>query len=129
MVGILGFHSESFKDITDGLSHTIMAGESVTSSDYPYRTLWAYSFEHYSLGAATPQPRTLVGDYDACCAIGGDGSDLPCRRGWGSQHPGGLNFLACDGSTTFLSTSIDMGVFCDLATIAGGEQAALPSGP
>jgi prepilin-type processing-associated H-X9-DG protein len=91
--------------------------------------LWAYSFEHYSLSAATPQSRILMGDYDGCCAVGGDGSDFPCRRGWGSPHPGGLNFILCDGSASFLSTSIDMNLFADLATIAGGEMGDLPSSP
>jgi prepilin-type processing-associated H-X9-DG protein len=129
VAGILGFHAERLTDITDGLSHTLMVGESTTISDFPYRTLWAYSFEHYSLGAAVSQSRTLMGDYDGCCAVGGDGLDMPCRRGWGSQHPGGLNFLACDGSAAFIGASIDMGLFCELATIAGGEQAALPWGP
>ena len=129
VVGILGFRPERFADITDGLSHTLMVGESTTRTDFPYRTLWAYSFEHYSLGAATAQSRILMGDYDACCAAGGNGGAFPCRRGWGSQHPGGLNFILCDGSGTFISTAIDMNLFCDLATIAGGEPAALPSGP
>ena len=35
MVGILGFHPERFTDITDGLSHTLMVGESTTRTDLP----------------------------------------------------------------------------------------------
>ena len=65
VVGILGFRPERFTDISDGLSHTLMIGESTTRTDLPFRTLWAYSFEHYSLSAATPQSRILIGDYDA----------------------------------------------------------------
>ena len=129
VVGILGFRPERFTDITDGLSHTLMVGESTTRTDPSFRTLWAYSFEHYSLSAATPQSRILMGDYDACTAQGGSGIDFPCRRGWGSPHSGGLNFILCDGSGTFLSTSIDMNLFADLATIAGGETSNLPSSP
>ena len=126
VAGILGFHPERFEGITDGLSHTLMVGESVTQTDLSFRTLWAYSFEHYSLSAATPQSRVLMDDYDACCAVGGAGNSFPCRRGWGSPHPGGLNFILCDGSGTFLSTTIDMNLFAELATIAGGEAVAVP---
>ena len=126
VVGILGFVPERFESITDGLSHTLMVGEATTRTDFGYKTLWAYSFEHYSLSAATPQSRILMGDYDACCAVGGTGSDFPCRRGWGSPHPGGLNFILCDGCGAFVSTSIDMNLFAELATIAGGETAAVP---
>ena len=129
VVGILGFRPERFTDITDGLSHTLMVGESITRTDFPYRTLWAYSFEHYSLAAATPQSRILMGDYDGCVAAGGNGGSFPCRRGWGSPHGGGLNFVLCDGSVTFLNTTIDMNLFAALATIAGGEQSEVPSGP
>ena len=122
-----GFVPKRFADITDGLSHTLMVGESTTRTDPAYRTLWAYSFEHYSLSAATPQARILLGDYDACTALGGSGLDFPCRRGWGSPHPGGLNFILCDGSGIFIRTTIDMNLFADLATIAGGEPSNLPT--
>jgi prepilin-type N-terminal cleavage/methylation domain-containing protein len=129
VVGILGFRPERFADISDGLSHTLMVGESTTRTNFPFRTLWAYSFEHYTLSAATPQSRILMGDYDACAATQGDGYSFPCRRGWGSPHAGGLNFILCDGSGTFLSSAIDMNLFADLATIAGGEQSELPTKP
>jgi hypothetical protein len=126
VVGIPGFVPEKFARITDGLSHTLMVGESMTQTDLSFRTLWACSFEHYSLSAATPQSRTLVNDYDGCCAAGGVGSSFPCRRGWGSPHPNGLNFILCDGSGTFVITSIDMELFAEVATIAGSEPADIP---
>ena len=49
---------------------------------------------------------------------------MPCRRGWGSLHLGGVNFLKCDGSVHFFSTSVDMPTLASLATIAGGEAVA-----
>ena len=113
-------------NIRDGTSNTLLAGESTTSTNLGYRTLWAYSFAFYSLSAATPQRRTMLGDYDQCVRIGGKGHSDPCKRGWGSFHPGGMNFLACDGSTHFLRTTIDMELFAGLATIDGGEVALLP---
>ena len=70
--------------------------------------------------------RTLWGDYDRCVAAGGEGSDYPCQRGWGSFHPGGLHFALCDGSVQFINSTIDMELFAGLATIAGGESVSVP---
>jgi prepilin-type N-terminal cleavage/methylation domain-containing protein/prepilin-type processing-associated H-X9-DG protein len=126
-VGAKGFHAETFASIRDGLSNTIIAGESTTTTNRGWRTFWAYSYAHFSLSAATPQARTLWGDYDAAVAAGGPGRDKPCKRAWGSYHPNGLNFLMCDGSVHFLATSIDMDLFTYLATIDGGEVSLLPN--
>jgi prepilin-type N-terminal cleavage/methylation domain-containing protein/prepilin-type processing-associated H-X9-DG protein len=121
-VGVLGFTTEKIKNIRDGTSNTIMAGESSTRTSPEYRTLWAYSYTFYSLSSATPQARTLLGDYDKCRKEGGTGNSLPCRRGWGSNHRGGLNFLFCDGSVSFLDISIDMDLFATKSTIDGKES-------
>ncbi|HTQ40066.1 MAG TPA: DUF1559 domain-containing protein [Pirellulales bacterium] len=125
-IGIFGFKAESFKTITDGISNTLMAGESTTRTDFSFRTFWAYSYAHFALSSATPQSRTWMGDYDGCVAQGGQGSSLPCRRGWGSNHGNGMNFVMCDGSTHFFADTIDSEIFAELATIEGGEPAQLP---
>ena len=54
-----------------------------------------------------------------------------CRPSWAggphwttnfrSFHPGGANFVFCDGSVHFLSETIDMAVYRGLSTIQGGE--------
>jgi prepilin-type processing-associated H-X9-DG protein len=125
-VGILGFTAEKIKNIRDGTSHTILAGESTTRTCPEYRTLWAYSFTFYSLSSATPQARTLYGDYQKSVNEGGKGNSLPCRRGWGSNHLGGINFLFCDGAVHFLEISIDMDLFAGLGTIDGKEMVQVP---
>ena len=40
---------------------------------------------------------------------------------FGSQHAGGAQFTFCDGHVTFLTDTIDMGVYRALSTRAGGE--------
>jgi type II secretory pathway pseudopilin PulG len=120
-IGLPGFGQESFRTIVDGLSNTLVIGESTTSTSLARRTLWAYSHSYFSLSAVTPQSRVLLGDYDACAREGGYGSSKPCRRGWGSFHPGIVNFVACDGSVRAISTGIDMNVLAAMATIEGGE--------
>ncbi len=85
MVGLLGFSRESLKNIEDGTSHTLMAGESASHTKLEYRTLWAYSHSFFSLSATIPQARTLWGDYDRCRDAGGVGYGTACTRGWGRQ--------------------------------------------
>jgi len=126
VVGVWGFNTERIADIRDGTSSTLMVGESTTRTSRARRTFWAYSFAYYTMSAATPQSRTLLGDYESCVNAGGAGGDIPCKRGWGGLHPGGLNFVLCDGSVVFLSDSMDLGLFGDLATIDGGEVASVP---
>jgi len=126
VVGILGFSAESMRTIIDGTAHTLMVGEAVTRTNPEYGTFWAYSHSFYSLSAATPQERVLWGDYEACAKRGGQGFSSPCRRGWGSPHRGGIQFLACDGSVHFIATTIDPELFAQLATIAGRELAMIP---
>lgn len=123
-VGIRGLTVERMRDVQDGLSRTILLGESTTITNRTFRTFWAYSYGYYSLSAATPQRRTLLGDYDACRATGGTGNALPCQRGWGSMHPAGLHFLRCDGSAQFTDEDIDLNLFVALSTIDGGEVIA-----
>lgn len=126
MVGTLGFREERIADIRDGTSNTLMVGESTTTTNLPLRTLWAYSYAFYSLSATTPQARTLYGNYDRCRAESGVGLSLPCRRGWGSQHPSGCNFLLCDGSVRPIRRDVDVNLFARLGSIAGSEPALMP---
>jgi hypothetical protein len=125
-IGIYGYRTERWKDIKDGTSKTLMAGESTSLNNPQYRTLWAYSYAYYSLSAATTQSRARSGDFAQCAAVVALGGDLPCLRGWGSNHGDGQNFVACDGSVRFLAGDLDPELFCELSTIDGGEVVAMP---
>ncbi|MEZ6069085.1 MAG: DUF1559 domain-containing protein [Pirellulales bacterium] len=122
-VGVQQFTSEGFHHVRDGLSNTLLVGESTTRSSPSMRTFWAYSYAHYSLSSVSTQRRTLMGDYDACVASGGYGGSLPCRRGWGSLHAGVINFVFCDASVHPINVDVDMEVLAAMATIDGGEAA------
>ena len=125
-VGVLDLATESYHHIGDGTSNTLLVGESTTSTRPSMRTFWAYAYAHYSLSAVTPQPRVLIGDYDACVTAGGRGASMPCRRGWGGLHPAGIYYLICDGSVHLISRDVDMQLLATLATIDGAEGAQLP---
>jgi prepilin-type N-terminal cleavage/methylation domain-containing protein len=116
------YRSETFDNIKDGLSNTLMVGESTTATGAGYRAFWAYSYSFYSMSGATAQSRTLWGDYDRCVAASGPGYAIPCKHGWGSFHGDIINFVFCDGSVHPINTNIDMTLFTSLATIDGGEN-------
>jgi prepilin-type N-terminal cleavage/methylation domain-containing protein len=127
--------------ITDGTSNTIVVGEYSTLNTPRRRTFWGYTYTSYNQSTITVgQPRHLLGDYAKCFAIGGVGGDNPCKRGFGSQHTGIIQWAFADGSVRPISTSVDigiqpssdatpptvMGVLPALATINGGEIPQLP---
>jgi prepilin-type processing-associated H-X9-DG protein/prepilin-type N-terminal cleavage/methylation domain-containing protein len=115
-----GLINETFATVLDGTSNTLAVGERATRTRPRRGTFWADAFNLYSLSAAYNQSYIFLNDYDACTAI--PGVDVArCKYGWGSFHPGGINFVFCDGHVTTISLSIDMNVFQALATIANGE--------
>lgn len=115
-------------DITDGTSNTLMVGEQNAERTTRRGTFWAYSYTSFNKSDAYPFAATLQG-FDACnnvaAQIPTDGNNA-CKRGWGSYHAGGLQFVMADGSVQFISQTIDIFLFCNLATIAGKETAGVP---
>jgi hypothetical protein len=111
--------------IIDGTSNTLFIGESMTNPTSPAAerraTFWAYSYTSYNKSCVVPQTRTLLTDYDRCVQVGGPAGDNPCKRAWGSFHPGGILFAYGDASIRPVSFSIDMEIFASLSTHAGGE--------
>jgi prepilin-type N-terminal cleavage/methylation domain-containing protein/prepilin-type processing-associated H-X9-DG protein len=118
--GASGMRPERIANITDGLSNTIFAGERHTRTHFTRGPFWADTFNLYTLGAAYPGVSNiyLLPDYDPCASQ--VNPDF-CKFGWGSLHPGGLNWLFGDGSVRNLTIDIDMTIFVALSTIAGGE--------
>ncbi|HLJ96842.1 MAG TPA: DUF1559 domain-containing protein [Gemmataceae bacterium] len=128
-------------DIKDGTSNTLAIGESRqkhTSSSYgPY---WG-SGTHTAVHGYTPWcdqakgqcPNPPTREYPArgfninypygraLLDLSDYRADLQYAWGFGSWHPGGANFLFCDGSVKFLTDSIDYLIFQGLTTIANGE--------
>ncbi|MBW3598604.1 MAG: DUF1559 domain-containing protein [Planctomycetes bacterium] len=131
--------TETFASILDGTSNTLIVGEYQMLSRNRRRTFWAYTYTSYNQSSVTVgQPRTLISDYDRCVSIPGRGGSNPCKRGWGSMHPGALQFCLADASVRAIAETVDMGVGRNnssvrsmgvlpaLATIQGGEAVELP---
>ena len=113
---------ESTTTILDGVSNTLFVGEYYTVTRPTRTTFWAYTYGSYSQSSVVVDSnRSLLADYDKCEAAGGIGGNNTCKRGWGSLHNNGLNFLMGDGAVRFISKNIAMVVLGEAATIAGGE--------
>jgi prepilin-type N-terminal cleavage/methylation domain-containing protein/prepilin-type processing-associated H-X9-DG protein len=126
---------ERFISIRDGLSNTIMVGE-FTLDDPNTRdgsgenrgTFWAYTYASYNQSSFSTLPGTITTDFNTCYDTYRNQrwTDQACKRGWGSNHTNGLNFLMCDGSVRWVSYSVDVHIMAAMATIAGDEVAEFP---
>jgi prepilin-type processing-associated H-X9-DG protein len=110
--------SARFKQVTDGLSHTIMVGECVgawcitqnwgcesfATTAHPIN----WQNEKYLLESQIQWPTQANPDWDDSI-------------GFRSLHPGGANFCLGDGSVKFLTDDLDPYTYMALASIRGGE--------
>jgi len=103
--------------ITDGTSNTFMIGE-----DVPEMNKWCdWPYANGAVGtcAIGPNARKLDGTpYNPW--------NWRVVYGFRSRHPGGLQFACADGSTHFVSDTIDLELYRALATIQGGEPVSVP---
>lgn len=127
--GIFDYRTGQFTrlgDITDGTTNTILVGETL-SAERADDTFWVAN----GSVAGTAIPMNLETDRAPCTDQFGTaprfGSlDIGCRfsyaaAGFKSEHPGGVNFLFCDGSVRFLKRSIARATYSSLGSKAGGE--------
>ena len=120
------FQPVKLRQVVDGTSKTLLVGEYQTISRQPRRTFWAYGYTSYNQSSTFFESRTLIADYDQCQRIGGGGVHT-CKRGWGSLHLGGVQFVYCDGSVNNVSVNVDVHLFVAAATIRNTETGSLSS--
>jgi prepilin-type N-terminal cleavage/methylation domain-containing protein/prepilin-type processing-associated H-X9-DG protein len=119
----------AFREITDGLSNTMLAAEVIQGQNDDNRgfTWWGWSagFETYSLPNAT-DPDYMQGSSD--CVP--EAPNPPClthsranlfKAAARSHHPGGVNVVMIDGSVHFVTDSIELGVWRTASSIDGEE--------
>lgn len=105
-----------FADVRDGLSKTIMLGETL-----PRQCVFISAFSvNFNVSPTTIPINTFESDELS------PGTNWGRTSGFKSQHPGGATFCLGDGSVHFVSGEIDYKLYNELGTRAGAEQASLP---
>lgn len=140
--------SSRFKEITDGLSHTLLVGEIISTAEgpmpasaNPYDDWWGPLSETSTCeggqifnGWFTPNysgsddvvrkcpPLSGLNGIPLCLLIG-DFAEVPLQSfAARSHHAGGVHASLCDGSVRFFSDEIDLATWRALSTSKGGEQ-------
>lgn len=107
-------------NITDGTSLTFAIGEAVPS--WCQHTWWWWFNGatatcgiplNYRIGYGDGQLKAWTGDWNR-------------NYSFFSRHPGGGQFALCDASTHFVTDSIDITLYRQLATINGSESVQVP---
>ncbi len=112
------------KDISDGTSKTIALGEIVPKCSWHARDGWMHI---NSLWFATSCPinhPTCEDEpgYDPGCSPGNGNWEWACDMGFMSRHPGGAQFVFCDGSVHFVPENIDYRNYQRLGDRRDGES-------
>jgi prepilin-type N-terminal cleavage/methylation domain-containing protein len=116
-VGVFGRYplGYRFAEITDGLSNTLMLGETLPSQCV---YICAYCINFPVSSTSIP-----LNTFETCDRRGG----IHYRAcGFKSRHAGGAFFALCDGSVRFLSETIDYQLYNELGTRAGREVVTVP---
>lgn len=117
--GMFPRHSAKFPEVTDGLSNTFLLGEISWHGNGLYRQ-WSRSGLEDTRGRLYWSSKTIVHPLGSQFAL------LPNQVAFGSNHPGGANFVMGDGCVRFVADSIDFGVYLAAASRDGKEATGDP---
>jgi len=105
------------RDVTDGLSNTIFAGEVVETHTSESSNIWSRAVRMMDCQRSTHNPlNTRPGEPEYWSGYG-----FNVNAAFASKHPGGANFVFGDGHVTFLGENIDLLTYRALSTRDGGE--------
>jgi len=110
--------SVSFREVVDGLSNTVMVGETLPDH-YVWNGAFVPNFPVSSMSIPINTMETDDGKHGGHTLI-----LWAITSGFKSEHPGGANFVMGDASVHFVSEGIDHRTYANLGTRAGADLAA-----
>ncbi|ODA30756.1 DUF1559 domain-containing protein [Planctopirus hydrillae] len=129
--------TNNFRDITDGLSNTVLIGETrpqtenLSSPTEPVDgTATGQRYDHWIMGGDgmdTGGTRTDASEFFGSLGVGINlwdsvtATDVQKEVSFGSTHEGGCHLLMGDGSVRFISENIDSTIRTAIGTRASGE--------
>ncbi len=124
--GMFGRSNKAIKfgGVTDGLSNTIMVGETMPGH-CDFLGLFALNFPVTGTNIPINTMESNVAGAAGARIFRAAGSNWARVCGFKSMHTGGAQFAMGDGSVHFISLTIDYRIYNHLGTRAGGEQAQL----
>jgi prepilin-type N-terminal cleavage/methylation domain-containing protein/prepilin-type processing-associated H-X9-DG protein len=112
----------NFAQVKDGLSTTVMGGESPQlHTSTAYGPFWGAGVHTSTVGHALRTVDSGYTSYLPNAPYPGNAQKLSYAWVFGSHHPGGLNMLFGDGSVKFLKDSINPSTWFAIHTINGRE--------
>jgi prepilin-type processing-associated H-X9-DG protein/prepilin-type N-terminal cleavage/methylation domain-containing protein len=111
----------AISDIKDGTSNTLMA----TEVEFDQDTDTLRTNATYCPGRKCFIGLPWAGQNSVTTAYGINGDTHFLNPGPQSRHPGGANFVFCDGHVAFISQNINQATLAALTTRAGGETLGL----
>lgn len=119
---------KGFRDITDGLSNTMLVAEGLQGVGNDLRGLVWYSYDAAFTTYKGPNSNTPDAMNAGC--VDNPEKNLPCTTATTSnpdnisarsRHPGGVQVTLGDGSARFISENIDLDTWRALSTTQGSE--------
>ncbi len=112
--GILWERSSRMADVLDGLSNTFLIGE-ISWTGMPYRRMWTRNKYQDQRGILYLTSKIIQHPLNSRNA------DRWNRVAFGSQHPGGAQFVMGDGAVRMVAETIDFATYLATASRDGGE--------
>lgn len=117
----------TLKQISDGLSNTMFIGEVKQSHTPASHNVWTQAHRFRDSLRSTENPlNTPPGSKNGYTYY--DDGMATLNAAFGSEHPGGGNFVYGDGRVDFISDSVDDVTYQSGATIACQDGAGVPGG-